>query len=59
MRCSLPQQFGALLPDVEELDWATEAFGVPPEATNLWIGMDDSVTSFHKASARAGAWSVF
>ncbi|BDA47612.1 Bifunctional peptidase and (3S)-lysyl hydroxylase JMJD7 [Coccomyxa sp. Obi] len=45
---SLPEQFGALLPDVEEFDWATEAFGAPPEAANLWIGTDDSVTSFHK-----------
>jgi len=34
--------------DVGDLDWAAEAFGGPPEATNLWIGNDDSVTSFHK-----------
>ena len=51
MQCSLPEQFGALLPDIEELEWATEAFGSPPEATNLWIGTDDSMTSFHKACA--------
>ncbi len=37
------------MPDISELEWATEAFGAPPEATNLWIGGDESVTSFHKA----------
>lgn len=37
-----------MLPDASELEWANEAFGDAPEATNLWIGGDDSVTSFHK-----------
>ena len=37
------------MPDISELEWASEAFGAPPEATNLWIGGDESVTSFHKA----------
>lgn len=32
----------------EDLAWASEAFGAGPEAVNLWIGSDDSVTSFHK-----------
>lgn len=50
MLCSLPEEFGPLLQDVTDLGWATEAFGSPPEATNLWIGSDDSVTSFHKVS---------
>lgn len=36
------------MPDISELDWANEAFGSSPEATNLWIGSDESVTSFHK-----------
>ena len=47
--CSMAEEFPELMPDISELDWATEAFGAPPEATNLWIGGDESVTSFHKA----------
>ena len=38
------------MPDISELEWANEAFAAFPEATNLWIGGDESVTSFHKAS---------
>ena len=34
--------------DISELDWANEAFGGQLEATNLWIGGKESVTSFHK-----------
>lgn len=30
------------------LDWAEAVFGGTPDATNLWIGDDRSVTSFHK-----------
>ena len=37
--------------DISELDWANEAFGGRPEATNLWIGGNESVTSFHKVFA--------
>ena len=37
--------------DICELEWANEAFGGRPEATNLWIGGNDSVTSFHKVRA--------
>lgn len=33
------------------LDWAEAVFGGPPDATNLWIGDDRSVTSFHKGEA--------
>lgn len=47
--CSMAEEFPQLMPDISELEWATEAFGAPPEATNLWIGGDESVTSFHKA----------
>ena len=47
----MPVEFGPLMEDVSELAWATEAFGEPPEATNLWIGGERSVTSFHKAGA--------
>ena len=45
---SMPEEFGPLMEDVAELAWATEAFGEPPEATNLWVGGQQSVTSFHK-----------
>ncbi|XP_010503196.1 PREDICTED: jmjC domain-containing protein 7-like isoform X1 [Camelina sativa] len=31
-----------------DISWATEAFGCSPEAVNLWIGTEHSVTSFHK-----------
>ncbi|KFK33953.1 hypothetical protein AALP_AA5G083300 [Arabis alpina] len=31
-----------------DIAWATEALGCSPEAVNLWIGTDLSVTSFHK-----------
>lgn len=31
-----------------DIAWATEALGCSPEAVNLWIGTDHSVTSFHK-----------
>ena len=30
------------------LPWADTAFGGPPEAVNLWIGGQESVTTFHK-----------
>ena len=46
--CSMAEEFPALMPDMSELDWASEAFGSSPEATNLWIGSDESMTSFHK-----------
>ena len=37
--------------DISELEWANEAFGGRPEATNFWIGGNESVTSFHKVFA--------
>lgn len=41
--------FPELANDVESnLPWASEAFGASPDAVNLWIGNDRSVTSFHK-----------
>jgi hypothetical protein len=37
--------------DIEScLSFARDAFGVPPDATNLWLGPDDAVTSLHKVS---------
>lgn len=50
---SMAEDFPALMPDISELEWANEAFGGPPEATNLWIGGDQSVTSFHKDCIKA------
>ena len=41
--------FPELLSDIDpELPWASKAFGASPDAVNLWIGSDQSVTSFHK-----------
>jgi hypothetical protein len=51
---NLRQQLPQLLPDVEEqLGWATEALGCPPDAVNVWIGDERSTTSFHKGGATA------
>jgi jumonji domain-containing protein 7 len=45
---SLTRDFPALAADVPaELPWATEAFGAPPDAVNMWCGNDRSVSSFH------------
>ena len=51
LMCSMAKEFPALMDDISELNWATEAFGGRPEATNLWIGGNESVTSFHKVPA--------
>lgn len=32
----------------DHIPWASEALGCLPEAVNLWIGNECSVTSFHK-----------
>lgn len=41
--------FPELRGDIDpELPWASEAFGATPDAVNLWIGNNQSVTSFHK-----------
>lgn len=43
------EEFGELKGDVDgEIEWASVAFGAKPEAVNLWIGSEESVTSFHK-----------
>ncbi|KAA1466374.1 Clavaminate synthase-like protein [Dentipellis sp. KUC8613] len=43
-----PSEFEPLRPDVPaEIDWCSEAFGKHPDAVNLWIGNDRSVTSVH------------
>lgn len=42
-------EYSGLAGDCEaQIDWATEALGCLPEAVNLWIGNELSVTSFHK-----------
>ena len=45
---SLDLEFDALLGDVPVLDWASEAFGQDPDATNIWIGDERAVSSTHK-----------
>lgn len=48
--------FPELVADIEpSLPLADEAFGAQPEATNIWIGDERSVSSMHKG--RAGALS--
>lgn len=45
---SLTRDFPQLAADVPaQLPWATEAFSCPPDAVNLWVGNDRSVSSFH------------
>jgi len=49
-QCSnLMKEFSALLPDVDaDISFGTEAFGVPPDAINFWMGDKRAVTSMHK-----------
>ena len=45
---SLTSSFAPLAGDVPpELDFATAAFGVSPDAVNIWLGNSASVTAFH------------
>ncbi|CAN8277885.1 unnamed protein product [Cochlearia groenlandica] len=45
----LRTEYSTVVSDCDgDVDWATEAIGCSPEAVNLWIGNDLSVTSFHK-----------
>jgi jumonji domain-containing protein 7 len=42
-------EYSSLARDADaHIPWATEALGCMPEAVNLWIGNQRSVTSFHK-----------
>jgi len=46
---NLTVEFKDIMGDIEaDLDWATEAFGKPPDAVNLWMGDERAVTSMHK-----------
>lgn len=43
---NLTVEFKDIMGDIEaDLDWATEAFGKPPDAVNLWMGDERAVTS--------------
>jgi hypothetical protein len=47
---SLTEEFPFLTSDLQPglPAWVDEVFGGPPDAVNLWIGDERSVTSFHK-----------
>lgn len=49
---SLTAEYAHLNDDCPELPWASRVFGGQPDATNLWIGDERSVTSFHKGDWR-------
>lgn len=40
-------EFKNLHKDIEELEWANESFGYPPEKTNIWFGDNRNVASLH------------
>ena len=42
---NLTDEFGELMDDVEEIEWASEAFGKEPDAINFWMGEEKAVTS--------------
>ena len=42
---NLTDEFREVLGDVEELEWAREAFGKEPDAVNFWMGDGRAVTS--------------
>ena len=39
------EEWSVLLNDVDELKWASEAFGTAPDAVNFWMGDHRAVTS--------------
>jgi len=45
---NLTDEWNDILHDVEEISWATEAFGKSPDAINFWMGDSRAVTSTHK-----------
>ena len=45
---NLSEEMSELLDDVEELQWAKEAFGRAPDAVNFWMGDERAVTATHK-----------
>ena len=45
---NLTDEWKDILDDIEEISWATEAFGKSPDAINFWMGDSRAVTSTHK-----------
>ena len=45
---SLNLEYSSLSQDIEEFEWARQAFGQPPDAVNLWIGDKRAISSLHK-----------
>ena len=45
---NLTEEWVEVLQDVEEIQWATKAFGKSPDAVNFWMGDSRAVTSTHK-----------
>lgn len=45
---NLTSEFATLLADVPPLDFAIELFGAQPDAINIWMGGEASVTTMHK-----------
>ena len=49
---NLTEEMSPLLGSITDIErrlrFAREAFGAPPDATNIWLGPDDAVTSLHK-----------
>ena len=45
---NLTEEWVDVLQDVEEIQWATKAFGKSPDAVNFWMGDSRAVTSTHK-----------
>lgn len=42
------EEFSVLKDDVDDVTWATEAFGRNPDAVNFWMGDGRAVTSMHR-----------
>ena len=44
---SLTEEFSSLIDDAPELSWASEAFNAAPDAVNLWVGENRSISTLH------------
>jgi len=42
------EEFKPLIQDTKRIDWAFDAFGAEPDAVNMWIGDQRSVSSLHR-----------
>lgn len=46
---NLTEEFSALMKDVDShISWGSTAFGMKPEAVNLWMGDEKAITSMHR-----------